>query len=836
MTELGSHAATDPTLFRQRRRTVEIVKGWGLTALYAGHHSRIPIEKITEETGNKVDPTAWATPGTPQSKLNLLARLSTNLIDLDLDVRLTDDLHARPLQWTPQQRELAEQWFFKPFRAVLIQQLGIDSRNHWGRASLGGTGHWALRLAPNDEMTLEERRGRIKQLGFKLTVGPFTVALEPRSPAKAAAKVFMTLPGSVHADGDHIGFHNDPPALNHQLKEIDIEPLCKAIYCFAMQVATAPLTGEGERHMTALLVSGVLRREVDHTERDGGNFTRDDARALFEAIFQGDPELRDRRQVFERDFEKADSSELPGYPALGKRIGEDAAYRISLMLHGFDRSALERLSERIVFVNTESIQCVDVEENTGGNNLTLHTRPSIAALHPDYINRPRGKPISAISMLGLMASRRQVDDWIAVPGHPQGEYLYASPGGQLAAQRRSDEDRCFVNIAPGWVTPYVEERIELTEAWNALDHMIGWLTGNIKHRKKILQTLAFKMQNPMVKAQFALAVVGGQGIGKSTFFYEVMRALFGASVKATSMNELYGGNYTLSPLLGASLLIVEEADAIPDFSLAKQVHRNARLEVNLKFGGKGQQWCFGIPIYLSNEPSPKLNAPGEIDRTLYIIQAPTQHSLNLSAEEWLAFQAKRTVETDAIRAKLKSGSNLLLGMRQILQEYPVSIQELQDTTHSDSRTEEYRQHDLSPDQMVIQTMLARGYAHHEHSGWAFDAPITKSAFDDGFNELYLKYAGRNAGPRSGKYISRQLQHALGENGIMVGHQVREKGRIYAFPVKLGTLRESFAKIVGTPVSEDTPAKKGHNQVSAEAAKRAWEYWQPKGRLTDTADY
>ena len=46
----------------------------------------------------------------------------------------------------------------------------------------------------------------------------------------------------------------------------------------------------------------------------------------------------------------------------------------------------------------------------------------------------------------------------------------------------------------------------------------------------------------------------------------------------------------------------------------------------------------------------------------------------------------------------------------------------------------------------------------------------------------------------------------------------------------------FAKIVGTPVAEDTPAKKGPNNVTPENAKRAWEYWQPKGRLTDTADY
>ena len=153
-----------------------------------------------------------------------------------------------------------------------------------------------------------------------------------------------------------------------------------------------------------------------------------------------------------------------------------------------------------------------------------------------------------------------------------------------------------------------------------------------------MQMIAFKVQNPLTKPQFALAVSGGQGIGKSTFFSEVLRAVLGASVKTTSMEAVFDERYTFSSIMGASLLIVEEADEITNFTLSKQLHREKQLDVNVKYGGKGLQWSFGIPIYLTNKAEPKLNEPGAIDRTLYIIRAPTQYSLNLSSEEWLAFQ------------------------------------------------------------------------------------------------------------------------------------------------------------------------------------------------------
>jgi hypothetical protein len=829
MTQLVPASAIDD-LFRQRQLTRDIVKLWFPTAVWGD--GKIPIKKITEATGKAVDPIAWATPGSLQSKLNLLGQLTPSTLDIDLDVRLTADPQSRPRSWTEGDKALAEEWFYRPFREELRTLTG-DTRNHWGRASMGGTGHWLIKLAPDDELSRDEIRGRLKQLQFSATTGPFTVKLEVRFPTKAAAQLFAVLPGSQYSDGDYVSFFNTPGRPDPHIRDIALQPLCQALYSAALRMVVAPHTQEGDRHSTALLVSGVLRREVEDMEREGGRgFNRDDARRLFEEIFLHDTELKARRKIFEADFAKDDASELPGYTALGKRVGEETAQALSCMLHGYDRGPIDRLRERLVFIHDKDVGVVDLEEMAGGANLEIYPRSSIALIHNETVAQKRGKRVFAFRILETMKSRRHADGWIAAPGCEQGGYLYQGSSGQLLPVRQSERERSLLNLAPGWLTPYVEDA-PTEDAQAVLDEMLSWFTANPHHKAKILQAIAFKVQNALVKAQFALAIVGGQGIGKS-FFFHVMRTVLGKSVAMSNVEAVYRGQYVFSPAVGASLLIIEEADEIPDFTLAKQLHREAQPDVNLKYASKGPQWCLGVPIYLTNKSNPRLQEEGVPDRTLYIVEAPTQTSLRLTAEEWLAFREKRAREVMAISRRLED-QDLLLGLRRILEEYPVTYSELHDNSKSDSLTEEYRRHDMAPDQLVLQAMLARGYVHSAHPDWAFDAPITKDMFNDGYNMLYRYFVGRGENMKSNQYISRQLVKMLGDLGVMESFTKFKEGRVYYFPAKLGTLRQRFAAVAGAPVPDETPAEEGPNKHSPEDCSRAWAYWKKAG-LTDRTDY
>ena len=47
---------------------------------------------------------------------------------------------------------------------------------------------------------------------------------------------------------------------------------------------------------------------------------------------------------------------------------------------------------------------------------------------------------------------------------------------------------------------------------------------------------------------------------------------------------MFGERYTFSSIMGASFLIIEEADEITDFTFSKQLHRETQLDVNMKYG------------------------------------------------------------------------------------------------------------------------------------------------------------------------------------------------------------------------------------------------------------
>jgi len=815
-------------LFLQRRLTRDIVLYWGFEDTRYGQGKTL-VTKITAETG-KVDPTAWATPGTAPARLNLLGQLTPSTIDLDLDVRLTAYPKLRPLDWSNVDKALAEEWFYRPFREE-IRTLTGDTRNHWGRASIGGSGHWLIRLLNEDDVSAEDRKNRLRALNFEASVGPFTIKLEVRRPTKKGSKLCCVLPGSQYDDGDYVAFYGKPQEKrDHHLQEIALRPLCQAVYAAAMRMVATPLVQEGDRNHTALLVSGVLRREVEAMEREGGGFHRDDARRLFEKIFAHDDELKARLRIFEDDFARDEPGPVWGYNELAKHIGDVAAFTLSCMMSGYDRGPIDRLRERLVFINNKDVGVVDLGEAGGSDNLEIYSRQAMALIHTETVGAKRKL---AFRILEMMPSRRQVRGWIAAPGWAQGDYLYKQGQGQLIPMRQLEVDKAMINIAPGWLTDYDEEAPD-AEARAVLDEMLGWFTANPHHRAKIMQMISFKVQNPLVKPQFALAIVGGQGIGKSFFFYDVMQAVLGSSVTMTNVEAVYRGQYVFSPAVGASLLIIEEADEIPDFSLAKQLHRAAQLDVNLKYASKGPQWCLGIPIYLTNKSNPRLQEEGVPDRTLYVIEAPTQESMRLTAEEWLAFRERRAQEVMAIAKRLKDRS-FLSGLRKILQEYPVTYEELHDNAKSDSLTEEYLRHDMSPDQLVLQAMLARGYAHSAHSDWAFDAPITKEMFNEGYNMLYRYFVGRGDKMKSNQYISKQITKMLGELGIMESFTKFKEGRVYWFPAKLGTLRQRFAAIAGAPVPDEAPAEEGPNKHSPEDCSRAWAYWKKAG-LTDRTDY
>jgi hypothetical protein len=244
---------------------------------------------------------------------------------------------------------------------------------------------------------------------------------------------------------------------------------------------------------------------------------------------------------------------------------------------------------------------------------------------------------------------------------------------------------------------------------------VHWLSPRPEDWKKLLQMWAFKVQNPLVKPQFALGVYGGQGIGKNFVLGYLPRAILGLSVKETSAEDLFGKDFSLNAAIGASFIVVDEVKDLVNHSLAKGLARSEWHEINVKFQGKNQHRIFAIPIYLTNEAHPQFNVAGDIDRTLYIIRAPNQMSLGLTKVGWQDFVMQRKREVLAQIDWLDDIRNRMAVMA-VLTEYPVTQDDLEDITTSDSLTGEFLADDLSAEQMALRIMLEQNMVHPKADG------------------------------------------------------------------------------------------------------------------------
>jgi len=367
-----------------------------------------------------------------------------------------------------------------------------------------------------------------------------------------------------------------------------------------------------------------------------------------------------------------------------------------------------------------------------------------------------------------------------------------------------ERSRHLVNLGAGWAWPYREEPLaRRAEAEQDLRTMTGWLSPSAADHAKLMQMWSFKAQNPMTKPQFALGIYGGQGIGKNVVLEQMPQKIFGMSVKHTTAEMLFGTNYSLQSALGSSFLVVDEVTDLQSQQLAKDLARNERHEINVKYGAKGYHRLFTIPIYISNESHPEFSKAGEIERTLYVIKGYTPKSLGCqSLVDYEAFKTRRKTECADMLAKFED-DNYCLAIMQIFMEYPVTQADLEDIWASDSFSEDYIGQGMSAERLALAKLLETNCIHPRLDGPPpLSLPFDRGLFDEGFNYYYQQYAPREK-PLSGRRINQVLQECLRKSGELQSGRAHEAKRMYWFPAKLGTLCDVFKEMTGADIPRDT---------------------------------
>ena len=272
--------------------------------------------------------------------------------------------------------------------------------------------------------------------------------------ARKRARKTVVLPGSTYP-GDYIKFHSlpdgPPGPHNSVLTPFPLEEVAKAVYRTAFLLSLSPHVNEGERHTTALLASGVLRREVEFTESEGeGGLNRDEARALFEELFADDPEKKARLKVFEDDFQRDVHKGLASYRALGERIGEGTANALKLMLHGQPTDALDDLRQNLVFVRGPGSLVADFGMEAGTRSLKLINYNDARNLHAEKTVQRGRKRVYLFDVLRNSPSRRQADGAVSIPGVARGQELWEA-GRKLVTEPPGMH---LINLGAGWHTLY----------------------------------------------------------------------------------------------------------------------------------------------------------------------------------------------------------------------------------------------------------------------------------------------------------------------------------------------------------------------------------------------
>ena len=317
------------------------------------------------------------------------------------------------------------------------------------------------------------------------------------------------------------------------------------------------------------------------------------------------------------------------------------------MLHGRDIGQLDVMRENIIFVRATGMQCADLSQRTGTGPLGLYEYGGLRnnyahQIGPDW-------PASSLRAFDFCAALRIAGRWMTLSRSPAtraGSIFIRHP---RASCFRSGKTRA---ISSSSTSRAVGPRLTIRQRRPrrppaGLEEMLSWLSPLPEDRAKIMQMWAFKAQCPLIKPQFALGISGGQGIGKGFVLHDLPRLIFGLTVKRTSADMMFGDRFPLQPAIGASFIIVDEVSNLGNMTSPKTSTATSITTSTSSARTRAQHRIFAIPIYMTNDPHPQFNKPGEIDRTLYIIQAPDQSSLKLNRSAWAAFELQRKQEVIA---------------------------------------------------------------------------------------------------------------------------------------------------------------------------------------------
>jgi hypothetical protein len=683
----------------QRRLTVWFITKRHLNApaIWLRPQSRSPDAKdaIADTTSLNTDPNQWPVQGEERN-------LGVRLVDghVELQIKAPDETFHKQL--------------FAAF-----EHLHVDARAAYGLRLAPVSGVLIKVEEPIDKWRVLWPRGHKNKAGDWVQTS-FSSSLTPTKTARAVWAHSTPLPGSILPNSAGVADlvvwrpKGKPAANDHEdleprmLAPTSMESICRAIAFATLAywiivyldgltdwdhslmrtlgawLARLVIEGQGinqhgkslegvcwapiDDHKTALLL-------MDFLVKLGAGKDLEVSYLQAEAQLQRDPFAKVAR-----------------WPAIAILFGQDAMIGIRRAFRaGIDIDVVERMSDQYA-LDLSTHTYLDLEALLKGTAFE-HGHDALVRRHENdsvFVGKKRYNPFRLYAASQL---RTDVQTHDLYPGEREGAVLRYSPvHGLLKGEDTHPDEYRILNTYRGFTikpTSTIDQGI-MTLALSQLDQMLRLLTrDNDAQMDWMKKNTAWTIQYPEIKQQVCLILVGGQGIGKSRYGYNFMRALFGELAGSTKAAALSSDNrFVITPFIGKLVTFIDEMrlESVGAINEIKSIVREVRLSGELKNRDRQEFNVWSRVIIATNQADIGLTPEDAADRAFYFVVGPTAENKRMSDREFQAW----ALTLDPFYVKFVENLEKVPFKQHLMRYFrdlECTRQELQDLKHS-SRNEE----------------------------------------------------------------------------------------------------------------------------------------------------
>jgi hypothetical protein len=447
----------------------------------------------------------------------------------------------------------------------------------------------------------------------------------------------------------------------------------------------------------------------------------------------------------ELELDRNREAPVSGWPALERTLGVQAKIGIRRAFRaGADINAIERFRERYVFNTSEDVY-IDREALLRGVNFER----KFDALVRIYDNESiilKNKPYNVFRLYSQSKLRTDVMRSDGFPGQEPGAILRYSPvHGLINNDDRQPDEYHVLNTYRGFIIKPAQtiNATIMRAAVSALDTMLGYLTqDNDAQILWLKKFIAWIIQHPEIKQQVCPVVIGGQGVGKSVFGDEFMKALFGELAGAPAGFAPAENRFTITPFVGRLITFIDEVRLKdrPTIDELKKIIRTVRLAGREIYKSERQYDIYSRVLLAANQPNIGLSPEDRADRAFFFIISYTAENKHMLTQEFQQWAWGLKPFYNELITNLK---NVLF--RQHLMRYFVDLEvnreELEDLTHSSRDDEQVVTSTMSQARLVARYMIAdaRVVQTLDITAW-FNMPLLSGGVQRVAKELNIRPA------------------------------------------------------------------------------------------------